>query len=154
MQPLTPVNLITFGTWSIEPRIPMPLWWGIVFVSVAVLGMYWARPSLSLSVWQRTLFTILFGVGLVGPLLIALNPTWVEELPPFAGKPSLLVLIDQSMSMDIADVSSQPDATRLAAAQKLTSAIQSTDTVDVEKGVFDEELRSAEATPTTGRESD
>ncbi|MFN9640969.1 MAG: hypothetical protein ACK56W_13305 [Pirellula sp.] len=145
MLPMTPVNLITFGTWSIEPRIPMPLWWGIVFVSIAVLAMYWARPSLSLSVWQRTLFTILFGVGLVGPLLIALNPTWVEELPPFAGKPSLLVLIDQSMSMDIADVPSLPDATRLAAAQKLTSAIQSTETVDVEKGVFDEELRSAES---------
>lgn len=156
MLPMTPVNVTTFGTWSIEPRIPMPLWWGIVFVSGAVLFMYWARPKMSLSVWQRTMFTILLGVGLVGPLLIALNPTWVEELPPFSGKPSLLVLVDQSMSMDIADVPTHPDATRLTAAQKLTSVIQSTETVDVEKGVFDEELRAAESMPTDGseRESD
>ncbi len=127
--------------WNFEPRIPISLWWILVLVCAAALTAYWFRRDHSLSNLRRTLLTVLLGLSVVGPLLIALNPTWVEEIPPTPGKPLVSVFVDQTMSMDITDVDERPNQTRhqtaITAAQQIG---ESTDTVDVRKSAFDSDV--------------
>ena len=127
--------------WNFEPRIPISLWWILVFVCAAALTAYWFRRDHSLSNFRRSLLTVLLGLSVVGPLLIALNPTWVEEIPPTPGKPLVSVFVDQTMSMDISDVDERPNQTRhqsaITAAQQIG---ESTDTVDVHKSAFDSDV--------------
>lgn len=129
------------ATWNFEPKIPLPLWWALALACVMALAAYWFRPNQSLSLVRRSLLTVLLGVSVVGPLLIALNPTWVEEIPPSPGRPLVSVLVDQTMSMDIADVDSQANSTRMESALGAASAIgESTETVDVRKFAFDADV--------------
>lgn len=127
--------------WSFEPRIPITLWWSLVVVCAAALTAYWFRRDQSLSSWRRSFLTLLLGLSVVGPLLIALNPTWVEEIPPTPGKPLVTVYVDQTMSMDISDVDDRPNQSRhqsaILAAQEIG---ESTDTVDVRKNAFDSDI--------------
>ncbi len=127
--------------WNFEPRMPISLWWILVFACTAALTAYWFRRDHSLSNFRRTVLTILLGLSVVGPLLIALNPTWVEEVPPTPGKPLVSVFVDQTMSMDISDVDERPNQTRhqsaITAAQQIG---ESTDTVDVRKSAFDSDV--------------
>ena len=127
--------------WNFEPRIPIFLWWSLVLVCVAALAAYWFRHDQSTSTLRRTLLTVLLGASVVGPLLIALNPTWVEEIPPTPGKPLVSIYVDQTMSMDISDVDDRPNQTRhesaIAAARQIG---ESTETVDVRKSVFDSDV--------------
>ena len=127
--------------WNFEPRIPISFWWLLVFVCTAALTAYWFRRDHSLSNLRRTFLTVLLGLSVVGPLLIALNPTWVEEVPPTPGKPLVSVFVDQTMSMDISDVDERPNQTRhesaIIAAQQIG---ESTDTVDVRKSAFDSDV--------------
>ena len=126
-----------FAFWNFEPRIPISLWWLLVFVCAAALTAYWFRRDHSLSNLRRMVLTVLLGFSVVGPLLIALNPTWVEEVPPTPGKPLVSVFVDQTMSMDISDVDERPNQTRHQSAMTAAQQIgESTDTVDVRKGRF------------------
>ena len=43
-------------------------------------------------------------LGLAAILAILLNPTWVEPVPPPAGKPLLTVLVDATGSMGVRDL--------------------------------------------------
>ena len=131
--------------WSFEPRIPITLWWSLFAVCIVALVSYWIRRDHSLGTWQRSLLTVLLGLSIVGPLLIALNPTWLEEIPPAPGKPLVMVYLDQTMSMDITDVDDRPAQTRhqsaLWAAQQIG---ESTETVDVRKSAFDSDIHPLE----------
>ena len=127
--------------WNFEPRIPIFLWWTLVLVCAASLAAYWFRRDQSNTTWRRSILTVLLGVSVVGPLLIALNPTWVEEIPPTPGKPLVSVYVDQTMSMDISDVDDRPNQTRHASAIAAAKQIgESTETVDVRKRVFDSDI--------------
>ena len=79
------------ANWNFEPRIPIFLWWSLAVVCAAALTAYWFRRDQTLSIFRRSLLTVLLGLSVVGPLLIALNPTWVEEIPPTPGKPLVSV---------------------------------------------------------------
>ena len=127
--------------WSFEPRIPIFLWWSLVLICMASLAAYWFRRDQSIGTIRRTFLTVLLGLSVVGPLLIALNPTWVEEIPPTPGRPLVSVYVDQTMSMEISDVEGRPNQTRqqtaIAAAQQIG---ESTETVDVRKSAFDADI--------------
>ncbi len=129
------------ASWNFEPRIPIFLWWSLVFVCAAALTAYWFGRDQTLSIFRRSLLTVLLGLSVVGPLLIALNPTWVEEIPPTLGKPFISVYVDQTMSMDISDVDDRPNQTRqqcaISAAQQIG---ESTATVEVRKSAFDSDV--------------
>ena len=61
--------------WSFEPRIPIFLWWSLVLLCIASLAAYWFRRDQTIGTLRRSILTFLLGVSVVGPLLIALNPT-------------------------------------------------------------------------------
>ncbi len=51
----------------------------------------------------------LMAVAAAVPLVILLNPTWLERIPPPAGKPLLTILVDRSASMATRDAGRRPD---------------------------------------------
>lgn len=91
------------STLSFEPLIPAPLWLLLAAVAVPLLIWYGvSRPGrLSMGRWLGVM--TLMTAGIVGVLVILLNPTWIDPIPPPAGKPLLTVLVDDSASMATAD---------------------------------------------------
>ena len=51
--------------WTIEPKIPLSLWWALATIAVVALGFYAARRDWSLSPFRRTVVTILMGLGVI-----------------------------------------------------------------------------------------
>lgn len=98
--------------WTIDPKIPMTLWWALALAAVVTIGFYASRKRWSVKPAQRVVLTCLLAVGLVGPLFIALNPTWVETIPPIPGNPLITVLVDGTMSMRTSDVGHEKVQTR------------------------------------------
>lgn len=90
--------------WTIDPKIPMTLWWALALAAIATIGFYALRKQWSVQPIQRILLTCLLAAGLIGPLVIALNPTWVETIPPIPGNPLITVLVDGTMSMRTEDI--------------------------------------------------
>lgn len=70
------------------------------------------RKDWFLSHRYRALVCVLLGLGIVGPLLIALNPVWVQPVPPPPGKPTLTVLVDATQSMATPDGNTQGTRSR------------------------------------------
>ena len=86
--------------WTIDPKIPLGLWWALG--RLPAVAHWVVRQSAAIGICRRSggrVVTMLMGLGVVGPLLIALNPTWVEPVPPLPGQPVLSVLVDGTMSM-------------------------------------------------------
>jgi len=108
------------GMLTFEPLISPALWAGLAVAAVSLLAWYaWGRPGeMRRARWAAII--ALMATGLAGVLLILLNPTWLEQLPPPSGKPRLTLLVDASASMSTADLpggkSRYQEATRLAAA--------------------------------------
>jgi hypothetical protein len=107
------------GTLTFEPLISPALWAALAVAAVSLMVWYaWRRPvQMGRARW--TTIIALMSAGLAGVLIILLNPTWVEQLPPPEGKPRLTVLVDASASMGTADLpggkSRYAEAARLAA---------------------------------------
>ncbi len=93
--------------WTFDPKIPMTLWWALALAAAATLVFYAFRAQWSMPTARRVLLTSLLAIGLVGPLIIALNPTWVETIPPIPGNPLITVLVDGTMSMRTEDVGTE-----------------------------------------------
>ncbi len=89
--------------WTIEPLLPMGLWWALATLSVAAIALYVLRPDWSIGRRQRVVVTMMMVIGLACPLLVALNPVHVEPLSSPSGKPKLTVLLDGSASMAVKD---------------------------------------------------
>ncbi|MCA9264754.1 MAG: VWA domain-containing protein, partial [Planctomycetales bacterium] len=89
--------------WTTDPHIPMTLWWALAIAAVAAISWYAIRRDHALSLVRRLALALLLAMGLSGPLLIALNPTWVEPIPPVPGNPMVTVLIDGTLSMKTED---------------------------------------------------
>lgn len=92
--------------WAIEPQIPMTLWWVLAVAALAAVVWYAIGGKLAVSRRRRMLLTSLLAICLAGPLLISLNPIWIETIPPRPGEPMLTVLIDGTSSMKTRDLES------------------------------------------------
>jgi hypothetical protein len=90
--------------WTLDPKIPIGLWWALTALSVLVIVGYFIRRDWTLPAGRQVLIGLLWSLGLLGPLLIALNPIRVEPIPPIPGKPVIGVLVDGTMSMATADM--------------------------------------------------
>src|SRR5688572_16721887 len=110
---------------NFEPLIPGALWLGLAAAAVLLLAWYaLRRPSgLPLRRWALSLCLMALAPALV--LLVLLNPTWVREIPPPAGKPLLNVLVEASGSMAVADGAVGGGGTRYQAAVKTASELVS-----------------------------
>lgn len=110
-----------------EPLIDPAIWIALTVAAAALLALYAVRRPTGLSRprWGTVVLLMSLAVALV--LVLLLNPTWVEPLPPPEGNPQLMVLIDTSASMRTADVGE--GKTRLQAArevvERLTPAVES-----------------------------
>ncbi|HEX2473156.1 MAG TPA: hypothetical protein VHK01_00335, partial [Lacipirellulaceae bacterium] len=126
--------------WTIEPKIPLSLWWALVAVTIVALVYYFSRRDWSLSPLRRGIITVLLGLCVVGPLAIALNPTWIEPVPPLPGQPMISVLVDGTMSMQTADAVPGESKTRWRSAVEVADRLKPTGEVELRHQVFDHEL--------------
>lgn len=125
--------------WTVDPKIPLSLWWAILIAAVVAIAWYVLRREWSVSAGRRWLLSILLGLGVVGPLLIALNPTWVQIIPPVPGQPMLTVLVDGTISMKTEDCGTNADLSRWAQAIDLAEKVNSDGhRIEVRKMAFGE----------------
>ncbi len=101
-----------------DPIIPLALWLPLALAAASVLVAYYFSSRGRIGGKRRASVFSLMTLAVALPLAILLNPTWVEPLPPPAGKPRLTVLVDQSASMATTDIaggkSRYVDAVRIA----------------------------------------
>ena len=121
-----------------DPWIPWALWLPLAVLAVGLWCGYLASSRRRLVGSQRPLVLSLMAMALAVPLGILLNPAWVQELPPPAGKPLLTLLVDRSASMATID---GPNAVaRLEVARRSARAIEKDlrERFDVEIKTFSE----------------
>lgn len=104
---------------TFDPYIPLALWFPLLLSAVAALLVYGFNSRGRLPGSRRLGVLLLMAVAVALPLIVLLNPTWIERLPPPAGKPLLTVLIDSSASMATTDVDQR--ASRHAEAVRITT---------------------------------
>ena len=126
-----------------EPHIPFALWLALAIVALAVMVWYGLSNKMSATRRQKALILGLMALTLALPLLVLLNLTWIQNVPPPAGKPVVRVLIDTSASMATPDIEGQP---RIARAQELAEEAASAlgDQFDVRVSTFDQALKPSD----------
>ena len=87
-----------------EPYLPFALWIALAVIAVAVWTWYVVSSRLPIKGQIAWLIYGLMAATLALPLLVLLNLTWIESVPPPAGKPVVQVLVDASASMATEDV--------------------------------------------------
>lgn len=102
---------------TFDPPIPLALWVPLALAAVVLVAWYaWASRG-RLSGRRRPGVVTLMALAVAVPLWALLNPTWLEQVPPPAGKPLLTILVDRSASMDTPDAGQ--GQTRYQAASRL-----------------------------------
>jgi len=86
-----------------DPWIPLAMWMPLALAAAALLCGYAIASRRRLVRGLRPMILTLMAVEVVIPLILLLNPTWVREIPPPAGKPLLTLLVDRSSSMATPD---------------------------------------------------
>ena len=126
-----------------EPHIPFALWLALAILALAVMVWYGLTNKMSATRRQKTLILGLMALTLALPLLVLLNLTWIQNVPPPAGKPVVRVLIDTSASMATPDIEGQP---RIARAQELAQEAASAlgQQFDVRVSTFDQTLKTSD----------
>src|SRR5205085_12694447 len=92
-------------------------WTALAAAAVALWIIYACGCRSRLAKSRRRVILSLMAFGLLLPLIVLLNPIWVERLPPPAGKPLLTVVLDSSASMGIVDAAD--GQSRFAAARSI-----------------------------------
>lgn len=118
-----------------DPLIPLALWFPLALLAGVMLAVYafGSLRTLAPGRWRGVLGLMTLAVML--PLVVLLNPQWVENLPPPPGKPLLTVLVDRTASMATSDVASEDTAplqTRFAMATDWTNRVAATLGEDIE----------------------
>ena len=115
----------------------MSLWWALCLASFVALAWYACRREWPVSAARRFMLTFLLALGLIGPLLISLNPTWIESVPPLPGSPMLTVLIDGTLSMRTEDIGNERITSRWNRAVEIAGMVkQDRSAIEVRKKVF------------------
>jgi hypothetical protein len=107
---------------SFDPYIPLALWAPLALATAALLGCYALAGRRRLPAGRWWLITALMLLAAAVPLVVLLNPTWLERVPPPPGKPLLTILVDRSASMATRDAGQR--RTRYEAAVALAADTQ------------------------------
>jgi hypothetical protein len=134
------------NTLIFEPLIPLTLWASLALGAVALLVWYGRDARLRLARGRFLGVMSLMAIGVALPLVILLNPLWMERLPPPEGKPLLTVLVDSSASMATPD--SGGGTTRYQAAVVAADALakQLQDRFEIDVQTFAETTAPADPT--------
>ena len=132
-----------------EPYIPFALWISLALLAAVVLTWYALTSRIAVGAWMRAAIVALMVMTVALPLILLLNLTWIEHVPPPAGKPVVRVLVDTSASMLTADVD---DETRLQAAQSIAAEAveQLEDQFDVQVSTFDGKVKVSDVKSVAG----
>ena len=130
---------------SFEPLISPALWMGLAVATVGGIAVYAWRRHGGVTPVRWAVIVVLMGLGAALPLILLLNPTWVQRIPRPGGKPTLNVLVDRSASMSTADA--DRGMTRYQAATEIARecAKDLGDRFDVRIKTFAESVTSHEA---------
>lgn len=104
-----------------EPQIPLGLWWAMAVLAVAAWAWYALARDTGLGIVRRAIVLTLMAGVLVAPMILLLNPTWIEPIVPPAGKPLVTVLVDATQSMQVDDVDKR---TRWQAALEMADQVK------------------------------
>lgn len=88
---------------TLDPFIPLALWVPLAVAAAGLMAWYAAASRRRLPRRRWPVVIALMALVVVVPLAILLNPTWLERVPPPAGKPLLTILVDRSASMATRD---------------------------------------------------
>ncbi|MGB7735554.1 MAG: hypothetical protein WBL72_17895 [Thermoguttaceae bacterium] len=88
---------------TFDPYIPLAMWAPLALATAALLGWYAVAGRRRLPAWRWWTVVVLMAAAAAVPLVVLLNPTWLERIPPPPGKPLLTILIDRSASMATRD---------------------------------------------------
>lgn len=124
-----------------DPFIPLSLWFPLVLIAAALLVWYaWSsRPRIAGR--RHGIVLGLMGLGVLLPLALLLNPTWIEPIPPPPGKSLLTILVDQSASMETQGSADGRTRYETAAAMAAGAAKYFEQKYDVRVFGFDRELK-------------
>ena len=144
-------------TLSFEPLIPSSLWAALCALAVAMMCWYAVRRPAVMSRGRWAVAIGLMSLSIALLMTILLNPTWVHELPPPAGKPLLTVLVDATGSMATPDA--EGAQTRYQAACKIAGKLNDSldERFDVRVRMFSDaataaDLKQLAGRPPTGRD--
>ncbi|MCO6044866.1 VWA domain-containing protein [Aeoliella sp. ICT_H6.2] len=84
---------------TVDPYIPLALWFPLLLAVLAAIVAYAFVLRKRATKSARRGIVTLMSLAAALPMIMLLNPTWVKELPPPAGKPLLTILVDRSASM-------------------------------------------------------
>jgi hypothetical protein len=138
---------------TFEPLISPALWTALAGLGLALLVWYARRRPQSVPRRRWWTIIVLTAVCAAAVLAILLNPTWIMPIKPPAGKPLLTVMVDQSASMAVADVSGH---SRWAAAAEIATRLEPEFAArfDIEVRTFSEVAAAAAASELAGRTPD
>ncbi len=136
--------------WTFDPQIPIGLWWAIALAGAGAVLWYAVRQHWSVPRWRRVTLTLLLSLGLVGPLLVALNPTWVQTIPPVPGNPMLSVLIDGTLSMQTEDTGPSGITSRWNTSLEFAKKVKTDGTVEIRRQAFSDQVELLPAEPSAG----
>jgi hypothetical protein len=88
---------------TFDPYVPLALWVPLALAAAALLGGYAVAGRRRLPAPRWWTIVTLMAVAVAVPLIVLLNPTWSENVPPPPGKPLLTILLDRSASMGTQD---------------------------------------------------
>ena len=99
---------------TIEPQVPLSVWLLLAVMTLLLLAWYGAFQRQGIPRMRWPLVLLLMAGAAACPLVLLLNPQWIERIPPPEGRPLLTILIDRSQSMATTD--GKPGETRWQAA--------------------------------------
>lgn len=121
---------------TFDPSIPLALWVPLFVATAGLLGWYAVAGRRRLPGGKWWGVVALMGLAAGVPLVLLLNPTWTERIPPPPGKPVLTILVDRSASMATADAGNGQTRYQAAAACAAAVAKELGDRYDVHARTF------------------
>lgn len=135
---------------TVEPLVSPALWAALAALTAGLLAWYArGRPrAVPRGRWAAIIALMATGVALV--LALLLNLTWIEPVPPPAGKPLLTILVDQSASMAVEDAEGGQSRWKTAAGLAARGERDLAARFDVEVRTFAETWAASSATELEG----
>ena len=133
-------------TLEFEPLIPIALWAGLAAGAVLLLALYGRNAARRMKRARWLMVVALMTAAVAMPLLILLNPLWMERIPPPEGKPVLSILIDNSASMATPDGAKGRTRYEVAVEIVTTLAQQLRDRYEIHLSTFAASVTSANVT--------
>lgn len=139
---------------TVEPLVSPALWAALAALAVGLLTWYARGRPRAVPRGRWALIIALMATSAAIVLAILLNLTWIEPIPPPAGKPLLTILVDQSASMAVEDAEGGQSRWKVAAGLAAKAERDLASRFDVEVRTFSETWSASSAGELEGRRPD